>query len=154
MGTRFMPYLEYDGENPDRNDFICYLNDGICYPYVKKWEGLYTSDMSVSCCKKHSLEVEKDVKDEDSSWSLHSWGLNKIFSQINLMKKEWNLGEEVQYIDEDDENEFKSIGYDFGLLHVVNIICDLQWLYDLSMEKCTELNLNPEKCYVVWWINY
>ena len=35
-----------------------------------------------------------------------------------------------------------------------NIVCDLQWLYDLSMEKCIKRKLEPEKCYVVWWINF
>ena len=152
MGVRFEAYLEYDGENPDRNDFICSLTEGICYSYIKKWGDLHTDDLLVSCNKKHSLEVERELKDvECFSWTLNSWGLNKILSEIKTLKKEWELDEELDYIRED---ELKNIDYDFPRYYGTNIICDLQWLYRKSMEKCMELSLDPEKCYVVWWINY
>jgi hypothetical protein len=158
MGIHFAPYLEYDGKNPDRNDFICCLDDECCYSYIKRWDDLFKlDDLRASSHKEFSSKVEKAAKSGEALWSLTSWGLNKILSRINLMKKEWNLGEDVQYIFEDDENyedKFKNIGCDYDLLHIINIICDLQLLYYYAMKKCTKLNLNPEKCYVVWWIDY
>jgi hypothetical protein len=114
MGVRFEAYLEYDGENPDRNDFICSLTEGICYSYIKKWEDLYkTDDLQASSHKKYSSEVEKDVYDDDL-WTLHSWGLNKILSKIKSLKKDWELDEELDYIRDD---ELKNIDYDFP--HIV-----------------------------------
>jgi hypothetical protein len=144
MGSSFEVYLEYDGKNPDRNDFICRLNDDCCFPYVKRWDGLYDNDLLVSCRKKHSLEVEKDLKNTEFSWTRKSWGLNNIFSKIKSIKKEYGLNEVLEYSDDDDEFDHE----------LEDIVCDLQWLYDLSMEKCVELKLKPEKCYVVWWIDY
>ena len=143
MGSSFEAYLEYDGENPERNDFICRLNEDCCFSSVKRWDDLHTNDLLVSCRKRHSLEIEKDLKNTDFPWA-KSWGLNNILSKIKSIKKEYGLSEELEY--NDDGN-----GFDRELN---NIVCDLQWLYRKSMVKCVELKLEPEKCYVVWWIDY
>ena len=155
MGAYFEAYLEYDGKNPVKNDFICCLTDECCCSTLKKWNDLYKTDnLQASSGKKHSFKLEKAMKGDSWSWMFDSWGLSKIILKIKSLKKEWGLDENLEYIDEDDKEEMKGIDYDLHHLYAVNIVCDLRVLYDLSMEKCVEQNLEPEKCYVVWWINY
>ena len=40
-----------------------------------------------------------------------------------------------------------------GKKSLKSIISDLQKLHDIAMEKCNEKNINPEKCYIRWWIS-
>jgi hypothetical protein len=134
VGREFVAVLEYDGENPIRNDFICVIDD-LNYSYLRDWEDLYGNNVLTKISsKKHSLKTSKRSKYH----GCFSWGVNEIIPQIEKIKKEIKLDIELDAHDKD-------------LLQ--KIISNLQYLYDLIMEKCSQNNLEPEKCYLAWWID-
>lgn len=134
MGRRFCIVLEHDGENPVRNDFICELDDNY-YFYLKSWEDLYTNKMGKYPEKKISIKTKKL---SDSSVP-YCWGINEIIPQIEAVKQEIEVDTQL------DEEDKKSL---FG------VIDELQRLHDLAMSQCREHSLDPEKCYLMWWIDY
>jgi hypothetical protein len=136
MGVRFEVCLEYDGKKTRRNDFICRLDDDTCYIHLKNWKGLYDSDLRAECIKENSLKLERMTYGYYLSFS---WGIDKIVPKIKLIKRTLRTDKELELY---EKKELK------------DIINDLQMLYDLSMENCTKRNLEPKKCYVVWWISY
>jgi len=41
-----------------------------------------------------------------------------------------------------------------GKIKLDEVIYNLQRLNDIALEKCKENNIEPEKCYINWWIDY
>ena len=37
---------------------------------------------------------------------------------------------------------------------LLEVISELQDLHDTAMKECRQKNLCPEKCYLVWWIDF
>ena len=69
----------------------------------------------------------------------YSWGIDNIAKKIKMVKREIKLD-----IDLDKQGK-KSLKI---------IIADLQKLHDIAIEKCNEKNIDPDKCYINWWIDY
>ena len=133
VGLRIITYLEYDGENPIRKDFICELeNEAVP---LKKWEDLYTSTMTEYSSKKDSLKTIKD----SAHYGTHSWSINKICPQIEAIQREIELDTQLE---EEDK------------LNLERIIITLKSLYEEVMEICRERGLKSEKCYIIWWVMY
>lgn len=134
MSREFVVVLEYDGKNPVRNDFVCKI-DELCYSSLRNWEDLYGNNvLGKHSPKKHSLKMSKMSKYHGCL----SWGVNEIVPQIEKIKEEIKLDLELDTR---------------GKVFLQEIILDLQYLYDLAMEKCNQNSLEVEKCYLVWWIH-
>jgi hypothetical protein len=135
MGLRFEVCLECEKENSKRNRFICRLDDDSCYIHLKNWKDLYDSGLSTISCN-NSLKLDEMTY----GWYLpFSWNLNKIVPKIKSMQRKLRTSKKLELPEKEE------------LKKVIN---DLQMLYDLSMEQCTKHKLDPERCYVVWWISY
>ena len=133
MGRQFEIVLEYDGENPVRNTFLCEI-DNLNYSVLRNWEDLYDSDLNKYSSKKHS---QKTLELSDR-FGCHSWGANNIECKIEAIKKEIELDIDLDELGKENLNE---------------IIKDLQTLHDIVVEKCHENNVDLEKCCIIWWIN-
>ena len=133
MGRDLRINLEYDGENPIRNTFLCGIDSD--YFALKKWEDLYGSGLDEHSGKKHSLQT----LESSGNFGCHSWGIKKIDRKIEEIKREIELDTDL------DKN---------GKLKLHQVINDLQSLKDAVIEKCKERNINPEKCYIVWWLDF
>ena len=129
MGRCFHIALEYDGENPIRNTFLCDVDD-LYYSDLRYWEDLYDSDLNRYGNKKCSLSMAETA--------CYTWGIDNIAKKIKMVKREIKLD-----IDLDKQ----------GKKNLKKIIADLQMLHDIAMKKCNENNIDPEKCYIKWWIN-
>ena len=132
MGRYFHVVLEYDGENPVRNTFLCEIGD-FYYSELRYWEDLYDSDLRKHSDKKHSIKTQKVL----DCGGFYSWGINNIPKKIEAIRKE---------IEQDTE-----LGGQ-GKKNLNGVIYDLQKLHDTAMEKCSENNINTEKCYINWCI--
>ena len=133
MGRQFRIALEYDGENPIRNTFLCEIDD-LNYSALRYWEDLHNGDLNNYSSKKHSLKI----RDLSEGSGCRSWGISNIENKIKAIKKEIELD-----IDLDKE----------GKENLNEIIEDLQTLHDIVVEKCNEKSIDLEKCYINWWID-
>ena len=133
MSRQLIIVLEHDGENPVRDDFVCKI-DELYYSCLRDWEDLYDNDLSKFSPKKNSLKTLR----LSEGHGCYSWGINNIVLKIESVKRELQLDTELE------EQDKKNLEY---------VIYDLQRLHDLAMEKCSLNNLDPEKCYLAWWIN-
>jgi hypothetical protein len=132
MSRRFEIVLEYDGENPIRNTFLCEV-DELCYSDLRDYEGLFGIDTKVSH-KKKSIKTSKMSKYH----GCNTWGTKEIVEEIESIKKEMELDIELDEKGKEFLNE---------------VISDLQRLYDIAIEKCNEHNISPENLYILWWID-
>jgi len=135
MSRQFMVILEYDGKNPIRNTFLCGISE-LEYSDLRDWEDLYDGNLSKYSGKKHSL---KTLEILDWHLACNSWGIEKIAKKIEMMKKEIKLDIELNRA---------------GKIKLKQIIRNLQRLHDIALAKCKENNIDPEKCYINWWIDY
>ena len=133
MGRQLSIVLEYDGENPIRNTFLCEIND-FSYSELRYWEDLYDLDLCKTPYKKNSLKILEIL----DGYGCHSWGINNIVKKIERGKEEIKLDTEL------DEQGKKNLN---------EIISDLHKLHSIAIEKCNENNIEPEKCYINWWIS-
>jgi hypothetical protein len=133
MSRQFDIVLEYDGENPVRNTFLCKIDNLQC-SVLRDYEDLYYIGTKFSE-KKNSIKTVKMSK-----WfGCWTWGIKEIAEKIESIKKEMELDTELDEEGKENLNE---------------VIDDLQRLHDIAMEKCNENNINPEKLYINWWIDY
>jgi hypothetical protein len=132
MSRTFDVVLEYDGENPVRNTFLCKI-DELYYSVLRDYDDLY--GVGFKCPrKKKSLKTSK----MSERFGCYSWGTKEIAEKIESIKKEMELDTELEWKDKEFLNE---------------VISDLQRLYDIAIEKCNEHNISPEDLYINWWIN-
>jgi len=68
-----------------------------------------------------------------------SWGIEEIAKKIERIKKEIELDIELN---------------EEGKIKLNEVVDDLQRLHDIALAKCKENNIEPEKCYINWWIDY
>jgi uncharacterized Fe-S radical SAM superfamily protein PflX len=132
MSRQFVIVLEYDGEDPIRNTFLCEI-DELEYSVLRDYEDLYYIDTKYS--KKEYSVKTSEMKDY---FMCSAWGTKEIAEKIESIKKEMELDTELEGKDKEFLNE---------------VISDLQRLYDIAIEKCNENNINPENLYINWWIN-
>jgi hypothetical protein len=136
MSRQFKIVLEYDGENPIRNTFLCKI-DELEYSVLRTWEDLHDfRELSKYSSKKNSIKTLELLGD---SYACSSWDIEKVAKKIEMVKKEIELDTEL-----DEEGKAK----------LDEVIYDLQRLHDIVLEKCNENNIEPEKCYINWWIDY
>jgi len=128
-------FVGIDGENPIRNTFLCKI-DELEYSSLRTWEDLYSGDLDHYSPKKDSLKTRKELYD---CYACHSWGIESIANKIDAIKREIELDIEL-----DEEDKIK----------LNQVICSLQMLHDIALSKCEENNIEPEKCYIKWWIDY
>jgi hypothetical protein len=133
MGRQFEIVLEYDGENPIRNTFLCEIYD-FEYSILRDYEDLYGIEKKFSH-KKASIKTTKSY----AWYGCYSWGTKEIAEHIESIKREMELDIEL---DEQGKENLKEVIY------------DLQSLHDIAMEKCRENNISPENLYINWWISY
>jgi hypothetical protein len=132
MSRRFEITLEYDGEDPIRNTFLCEI-DELYYSVLRDYEDLYGIKSKYS----HKKESVKTSEMSDYFMCL-AWGTKEIAEKIESIKKEMELDTELEGKDKEFLNE---------------VISDLQRLYDIAVEKCNENNISPENLYINWWID-
>jgi hypothetical protein len=132
MSRRFEIALEYDGEDPVRNTFLCEI-DELNYSVLRDYDGLYYIDTTFS-----GKERSKRTLEMKDYYVGSTWGTKEIAEKIESMKKEIELDIELEEKDKEFLNE---------------VISDLQRLYDIAIEKCNEHNISPEDLYINWWIN-
>jgi hypothetical protein len=85
--------------------------------------------------KKHSIKTLELLGDFRAC---SSWGIEGIAKKIEMVKKEIELDTEL---DED------------GKIKLNEVVYDLQKLHDIALERCNESSIEPEKCYINWWID-
>jgi len=134
MSRTFEVHLEYDGDNPIRNDFVCDIYD-LNYSCLRDWEDLHETDLRKYSSKKDSLMT---LERSTGQFGPFPWGIGNIVRKIESVKRELELDTQLNAV---------------GKQQLECVIDDLQRLYDIAMENCKKNNLNPEKCYLVWWIN-
>jgi hypothetical protein len=135
MSRQFRIVLEYAGENPIRNTFLCKIDELEC-SILRDWEDLHNFEyLYKSSGKKHSIKTLELLGDFRACFS---WGIEGIAKKIEMVKKEIELDTEL---DED------------GKIKLSEVVCDLQKLHDIALERCNESNIEPEKCYINWWID-
>ncbi|MDR2693158.1 MAG: hypothetical protein LBB74_02965 [Chitinispirillales bacterium] len=132
MSRRFEIALEYDGEDPVRNTFLCEI-DELNYSVLRDYDGLYYIDTTFS-----GKEWSKRTSEMKDYYVGSTWGTKEIAEKIESMKKEMELDTELEGKDKEFLNE---------------VISDLQRLYDIAIEKCNENSISPENLYINWWIN-
>jgi hypothetical protein len=133
MGRRFEIALEYDGEDPVRNTFLCEIDD-LNYSELRDYKKLYHIDRYYPN-KERSIEVEEMSEDYLRS----CWGTTGIAEHIESIKNRLESDTKLEDYEKEELDE---------------IIYDLQKLHDIAMEKCKENNISPENLYINWWINY
>jgi Na+/phosphate symporter len=133
MGRRFEIALEYDGEDPVRNTFLCEIDD-LNYSVLRDYDDLYYIKKKYPH-KEYSVETEEMSEDYLRS----CWGIKEIAEHIESIKKKLESDTELKDFEKEELDE---------------VISDLQSLHDIAMEKCKENNINPENLYINWWINY
>jgi hypothetical protein len=124
--------LEYDGENPIRNTFLCEIDD-FRYSDLRDYEDLHDIGLKLSH-KKESIKT----RSMSDGYGCYTWGTKEIAEYIESIKKEMEFDIEL---DEQGKERLKEV------------ISDLQTLHDIAMEKCNENNISPENLYINWWIN-
>jgi hypothetical protein len=132
MGRQFEIVLEYDGENPIRNTFLCEI-DNLNYSILRDYEDLHGIETKYTP-KKRSIKTLK----MSEGYGCFTWGIDEIAQKIESIKEEMELDIELE---EQDKEILKEV------------ISDLQRLHDIALEKCNENNINPEILYINWWIN-
>jgi len=135
MSRQFKIILEYDGENPIRDTFLCEIYE-LEYSDLRDWEDLHDGYLDKFSRKKNSI---KTLERLGNSYACNSWGIEKIAQKIEMIKKEMELDIELN---------------EEGKIKLNEVISDLQRLHDITLAKCKENNIEPEKCYINWWIDY
>jgi len=135
MSRQFRVVLEYDGKNPIRNTFLCKI-DELEYSSLRDWEDLYGGDLDHYSSKKDSLKTREELY---GCYACRSWGIESIVSKIEAIKREIELD-----IEQNEDGKIK----------LNQVICNLQLLHDIALSKCEENNIEPEKCYIKWWIDF
>ena len=135
MSRQFMIILEYDGKNPIRTTFLCDISELEC-SILRNWEDLHDGDLNKYSYKKNSIKTLERLGD---CFACSSWGIEEIAKKIEIIKKEIELDIEL------DEK---------GKIKLNEVVDDLQRLHDIALAKCKENNIEPEKCYINWWIDY
>ncbi|MDR2580715.1 MAG: hypothetical protein LBC85_06960 [Fibromonadaceae bacterium] len=92
------------------------------------------SDLTKYSSKKSSLKTSRESK----YFIGGSWGLCKLAKEIKAIKEEIKLDIELDKQDKRELNE---------------VISALRRLHGIAMAKCKESNVEPEKCYIEWWID-
>jgi predicted S18 family serine protease len=132
MSRRFEIALEYDGEDPVRNTFLCEI-DELNYSVLRDYDGLYYIDTTFS-----GKERAKRTSEMKDYYVGSTWVAKVIAEKIESIKQEMELDTELEGKNKEFLNE---------------VISDLQRLYDIAIEKCNEHNISPEDLYINWWIN-
>jgi len=135
MSRQFRIILEYDGKNPIRTTFLCDISELEC-SILRNWEDLHDGDLNKYSYKKNSIKTLERLGD---CFACSSWGIEEIAKKIEIIKKEIELDIEL------DEK---------GKIKLNEVVDDLQRLHDIALAKCKENNIEPEKCYINWWIDY
>jgi len=130
MGVRFEAVLEYDGEDPIRNDFVCRLND-YCYPALKTWDDLYNNILYKESLKSHALLTREYADDHPLLYS--QWGINEINLQIEKIK---------------EQIEAKAKLNRCAIKKLKKIASDLRKQHNLAVEKCAFDDLELGRCTV------
>jgi hypothetical protein len=137
MSRQFVIALEYDGEDPIRNTFLCEI-DELEYSVLRDYDDLYGIESKYSR-KKESVETSE----KSDRFLRITWGTKEIAEKIESIKKEMKLNTEL-------DTELSRIEKKF----LNKVIFDLQRLYDIAIEKCNENSISPENLYINWWIDY
>jgi hypothetical protein len=99
MSRQFVIVLEYDGEDPIRNTFLCEI-DELEYSVLRDYEDLYYIDTKYS--KKEYSVKTSEMKDY---FMCSAWGTREIAEKIESMKKEMELDTELEGKDKEFLNE-------------------------------------------------
>jgi hypothetical protein len=133
MSRQLEIILEYDGENPIRNTFLCEIDD-FQYSILRDYRDLH--DIG----QKYSHKKDSKETSEIPEWcGCYTWGTKEIAEYIESIKREIELD-----IDLDEQ----------GKENLREVISELQSLHDIAMEKCKENDISPENLYINWWIDY
>ena len=135
MSMPFVAFIEYDGENPIRNHFVCEIENANSFA-LREWEDLHGSSLCTSYNgKKDSLQI---VKHSDRRGATR-WAIDKIPIRIEALKKEIELDTQLEAED---------------IKHLEEVAEDLQYLHEQAMQICEKKDLPTDKCNITWWIDY
>jgi len=144
MSRRFKITLEYDGDDPIRNTFLCAIDDLDC-SVLRDYDGMYYIDSTYSG-KEESLQTS-EMRD---FFAPCTSGTKEIAEKIESIKKEMESAVESGIeSDSDDEWDIELAKQHKEFMN--DVIYDLQRMHDIAIEKCKEHNISPENLYIKWW---